>query len=112
MSVLILNKRLLIILYIEHWPHSEHFENVVRFKVRRLTVPGKSVCIAWLCLFRWTGSDGSASDILNLKRRFVKSKEESSKVFFMKRQTRLTQQREVGSRSVLDLSHLLFCVLL
>lgn len=37
----------------------------------------------------------SASDILRLKKRFVRRQDEESRVFFMKRQTRLNQQREV-----------------
>jgi hypothetical protein len=37
----------------------------------------------------------SADDILRLKKRFIQRKEEESRVFFAKRQTRLNQQREV-----------------
>jgi len=43
----------------------------------------------------------SSSEILRLKKRFVRRPEEESHVFFAKRQTRLNQQREVcdGART-------------
>jgi len=37
----------------------------------------------------------SSSDILRLRKRFVRHREEESRVYFARRQTRLSQQREV-----------------
>jgi len=85
-----------------HWNEINSVSNVKVFFVRKCC-HGSQLYIYVVGI----ESSQSSSDILRLRKRFVRRHEEESRVFFAKRQTRLNQQREVcveGRRKIVDTS--------